>query len=374
MKNMKKFLSLVLVLCMVNFVGVISVSAANFSLSPNNKTIKLKEQINVVAGLSGYSGQSIRATIDYSDCSNVLQKRTDSVPINSAEFEVSTDGNFATISFVGKAEGTCKIKLNSSNPNIMDVESTITVISSSTITTKPPETTTTPPPKQEAPKSNNANLKSLKITGNDDSEVLFTPEFKPDVYEYTAEVPSTTKLVNINAEMDDSKATMIISDNASKELKPGENNKIVITITAEDGTKKAYTINIKREALTADATLKELTIKEDKLFKLKDNKFVYTVKIKKDVKKLTLSYVLSDDNSLIEIDGNENLKDGSKVKITVTAEDGTKKVYTLNIEKEVITTKADTSKIETEKNPLIIMGLSIIAFGLIGGIIYVIKK
>lgn len=262
---------------------------------------------------------------------------------------------------------------NSENPVLTTASIVIGTTTTITKSTTSSATTTTAP-NQDAPKSNNANLKSLKITGNDDSEVLLTPEFKPDIYEYSADVPSTTKLVNITPEMDDSNATMLISDNADKELKPGENNKITITVTAENGQQRVYTINIKREALTADATLKELTIKEDKSFKLKDNKFVYTVKVKKNVKELHLSYVLSDDKAEIEIDGNENLKDGSKVKITVIAEDGTKKVYTLNISKETTTTTSAAINVSTEKNPLIIMALSIIAFGLIGGIIYVIKK
>ena len=91
------------------------------------------------------------------------------------------------------------------------------------------------------------------------------------------------------------------------------------------------------------------------------------------MKKLTINYVLDDENASVDIEGNKNLKDGSVVKVIVTAQDGTKKVYTLNISKET-EVKKQTSNIAVEKNPLIIMGLSIIAFGLIGGIIYVIKK
>ena len=38
------------------------------------------------------------------------------------------------------------------------------------------------------------------------------------------------------------------------------------------------------------------------------------------------------------------------------------------------TKSSNTSKINAEKNPLIIMGLTMIAFGLVGGIIYTIRK
>ena len=214
----------------------------------------------------------------------------------------------------------------------------------------------------------------MSVKADDNSDVLLSPSFKPNVYEYQSTVASTVKTIEINATLEDSKATMIISNNANEELVAGENNKITITVTAEDGTKRPYVINIKREALTADATLKELTIKEDESFKLKEDVFTYKVKVGKNVKELTISYVLSDENATVLIDGNENLKDGSKVRITVVAQDGTKKVYTLNIEKEKTTTKKNISNVTIQKNPLIIMALSIVAFGLIGGIIYVIKK
>ena len=194
------------------------------------------------------------------------------------------------------------------------------------------------------------------------------------MYEYSATVASNVKKIIINATMEDDKANMIISDNASKELKAGENNKITITVTAEDGSKKAYVINVKREALKSDATLKGLMIEEAPEFKFESNKFSYRVKVPKDVDKLTISYELTDSNAKVEVIGNKDIEDGSKVKILVTAEDGTKKEYILNVMQEVITTTSAIEKVEPEKNPLIIMGLSVIAFALIGAIIYVAKK
>ena len=255
-----------------------------------------------------------------------------------------------------------------------DTGNEVLIARSITIGTENQTSTTHQSTTTQAPKSNNTNLKTLSVKADDNSDVLLSPSFKPNVYEYQSTVASTVKTIEINATLEDSKATMIISNNANEELVAGENNKITITVTAEDGTKRPYVINIKREALTADATLKELTIKEDESFKLKEDVFTYKVKVGKNVKELTISYVLSDENATVLIDGNENLKDGSKVRITVVAQDGTKKVYTLNIEKEKTTTKKNISNVTIQKNPLIIMALSIVAFGLIGGIIYVIKK
>lgn len=356
---MKKFLSLISILFITSFMGILSVFAVDSSITKSSFSW---------SGVTNFSVCKLKcsnANITGGDISSsdVLKSANGSVTFTSSKNQPVTCSIYAAKELTGN-----------------DVDEQITSKTFGTTTTKPPETPattapqTTQPTTTIAPKSNNANLKTLVIKGDDDSDVSITPVFNPGIYEYSATVSGTVKTVQINATMEDAKSNMVMSNNANEELIAGENNKITITVTAEDGTKKAYVLNIKREALTADATLKELTIEESKGFKLKDDKFTYTVKVSKNVKELTITYVLSDMNSSVEIEGNENLKDGSIVKVIVTAQDGTKKVYTLNISKEVVTTKVDTSKISTEKNPLIIMGLSIIAFGLIGGIIYVIKK
>lgn len=368
---MKKFLSLVSILFITSFMGILSVKAAILSLDTNKAIVggKVTLTISKATGNSGY-------TLSYD--SNFLSPGNKNTCGSGNTISIEKAKSGCSIEFVINKNLSLtenkEIQISLIDDGASDVSSpaTLTINANKKAEQVIPATTTQAP--QEAPKSNNANLKTLIIKGDDDSDVSITPAFNPGVYEYSATVSGTVKTVQINATMEDAKANMVMSNNVNEELIAGENNKITITVTAEDGTKKAYVLNIKREALTADATLKELTIEESKSFKLKEDKFTYNVKVKKSVKNLTLDYVLSDENSSVEIEGNENLKDGSIVKVIVTAQDGTKKVYTLNISKEVVTTKIDTSKISTEKNPLIIMGLSIIAFGLIGGIIYVIKK
>lgn len=283
---------------------------------------------------------------------------------------------------INKASGSFKIQANSSNvtmivtiykddtgkPTLTRAEKTI-----GSTTPQKKEESTTAQTTTEAPKSSDNTLKGLTIITSQGENVALSPTFSKDVYIYEASVEGTVKTVTINAIPNDSKANVVLSSNADEELVSGENNKIVITVTAENGDKKTYTVNIEREALTGDATLKSLTIKESKKFKLTEDKFAYTVKVSKKVKKLTLEYETNDEKANVEVKGNKDLKDGSKVKVIVTAEDGTKKEYTLTISKQE-ETKIDKTKIDAERNPLIIMGLSIVAFGLIGAIVYVIKK
>lgn len=350
---MKKFLRLVLVIMVALTFKIIDVKA-EASITKDTFTW---------SGINNYSSCKLKCTSGITDgdditSANVLKKANGSVKFKTSKTVTCTiylskdlTGNDTDLDIVSRTY--------SSTPPKTQAPST----------TQAPQTTKT----QEAPKSNNANIKSLTIKGNDDSDVVLSPVFNPGVYDYEATVASNVKTVSITPILEDAKANAVISNNANEELKAGEDNKITITVTAEDGSKKAYNINIKREALTSDATLKSLEIEESEKFKFDKEKFTYNVKIDKNIKSLTIIYELSDENSTINIEGNSELKNGSIVKLIVTAQDGTKKVYTLNIIKET-NKKKNVTSVTAEKNPLIILGLSMVAFALVGGIIYVIKK
>lgn len=351
---MKKFLKLVLVIMVALTFKIIDVKA-EASITKDTFTW---------SGINNYSSCKLKCTSGIIDGDitggggNVLMKANGSVKFRTSKTVTCTiylskdlTGNDTDLDIVSRTY--------SSTPPKTQAPST----------TQAPQTTKT----QEAPKSNNANIKSLTIKTNDDSDVVLSPVFNSGVYDYEATVASNVKTVSITPILEDAKANAVISNNANEELKAGEDNKITITVTAEDGSKKAYNIIIKREALTSDATLKSLEIEEAEKFEFDKEKFTYNVKIDKNIKSLTIIYELADENSTINIEGNSELKNGSIVKLIVTAQDGTKKVYTLNIIKETNKKKSVTS-VTAEKNPLIILGLSMVAFALVGGIIYVAKK
>ena len=406
---MKRFLNTSLIIFVVGFIGILNVEAAASFGKITGGNVKDKDFKVPITGGSGFvfTYDTTKISCGGENTSIYNKDGIDGRLISNDNVEIS-----CTINFAEWANLILELKDPNQNKDSVGITYEINpslkpTTSSSTSST----TTTTKPTTTTKKKSNNANLKSLEIkvaekinteekkeeittTTNNASTtkpvttttkkqeastqivelVNYSPNFKSDVYKYDAIVASNVKKVTINATMEDEKANMVISDNASKELKAGENNEITITVTAEDGSKKAYVINIKREALKSDATLKGIMIEEAPEFKFEQNKFSYRVKIKSNVEKLTISYELSDVNSKAVVMGNEDIEDGSKVKILVTAEDGTKKEYILNIEKEVVTTTKVTQNVEPEKNPLIIMGLSVIAFALIGAIIYVAKK
>ena len=364
---MKKLLCYTFITFCVMFMGMISVDAATLVPNPSvvNASTSSRDYTFVVA-FSGANGWKLSYDSEVYPSGN-------SNPITNGSIN-SDSGSITFAVRKGLSLTSDKdVNITITNENSNETVSTKITIKANQSSQQTPQTTQSTTTTTQA-RSNNNNLSSISLTTNEGEQVDLSPSFSPNVYTYSATVASTAKTVSVDARMEDSRANLTINGD-DDELVAGENNRITITVTAEDGTPRTYTINVTREALTADATLSELSIKESKSFKLEENKYTYNVKIGKNVKTLTLDYTPSDENATVEVDGNENLKDGSKVRITVTAEDGTKRVYTLNIVKETTTTKnANTDSIEVEKNPLIIMGLSVIAFGLIGGIIYVIRK
>lgn len=372
---MKKTLNYLLVLFIFMFVGMISVSATSLKLDP--ETIEVGKNSTLTISNPTRSGD-YKISYDKS----ILDAKNN---CGTSDFVLQNkvkDG--CTIVFTAKKNLSLtenkkiEIKLSDDGGSTPEVK-TLTVkanTTTTTTTTTSPSTTTQTAISTTKAKSNNAKLKELKITSEDKVELSYTPKFSSSINEYSLNVDGSISRVIINATLEDSNASLVISDNVKSELVAGENNKITITVLAEDGqTKNTYTINVLRDALETDATLKSLKIKEYPSFKFSADKFSYNVEVDSSVKKLTFDYTLASDKSSVEISGNDELKDGSVVKLTVTSEDGSKREYKFTVIK---TKKTSTTEkvvtVSSNKNPLIIIGLSLIAFGLIGGIVYVAKK
>lgn len=272
---------------------------------------------------------------------------------------------------------TVKIILEDKNKydDSKSIEVHIKANNSKTTTTTKKTTTTTTTKKEEitttVKKSNDATLSSISIVDNEANDVSITPEFSSNVYEYSAKIAGKIKKVFIDARANSDKALVNISDNVNNELQMGE-NKIVITVSAEDGTNKIYTIKISKEVLDTDATLKTLSINNHPEFKFKSDKFEYDLNLLSGEKELMFSYSTNNSNAKVNISNNYELKDGSIVRIIVEAQDGTKKQYSINIiDKKTATTK----NVAADKNPLVTITLSLVAVLLITCIIIVrVKK
>ena len=188
-------------------------------------------------------------------------------------------------------------------------------------------TTTTYKLKITRAKNDNANLSNILISGG----FTLTPKFNSSTTEYSLLVPNSTDNLVITAYKQDPNAVSVKGDGNIK-LETGENI-INIEVTAENGiTKKTYKLNITREK-SSDATLKSLTVDNGTLTPEFDKDTLkYEVIVPYEIENLGISAITNSDRANYTISGNTNLVVGkNESTLTVTAEDGSLLVYTINI-------------------------------------------
>ena len=107
---------------------------------------------------------------------------------------------------------------------------------------------------------------------------------------------------------------------------------------------------------STNKALKDLVIENYKLTPDFDPETTkYTLEVAKDVEKLEISPILQDDKAKFDIQGNENFRVGNNiVRVTVTAEDGTTRIYSITVTKT-----NEGGEEETEENGLKLKKLQI---------------
>lgn len=221
--------------------------------------------------------------------------------------------------------------------------------------------------------STNNNLSSLKA-----SVGTFDVAFDKDVTVYTLTVPYDTESVILSGELEDVYASV----DGLVEYKLAEDKMTaIVTVTAEDGSVKTYTIYIVKEAkpvttpvvyyYSSNNYLKSLEIDG---YEIEFNKVTneYKIKVKSDVTSLDIKALSEDSRSRVEITGNENFKEGENtVTITVTAEDGTIREYKLVVDKEEKKQAAVTTDDSNTAEKVVIVILIILV---VLGLLYLIFK
>lgn len=252
--------------------------------------------------------------------------------------------------------------------------STNTSKSNTTVTTDKNESNSEISTTSTNKKSSNANLSNLGIKPNDFSG------FKASVTSYNVTVPESVEEISIYATAQDSKAT--VSGTGNKKLETGKNT-VTVTVTAEDGTKKTYTINITRgkteesEEVSTDVQsrgLSELKIANLTLSpEFETNVYEYTVKYIGEDTKLDITTVATDEDYIVEVTGNEDLKEGENIiTILVSDEDGNNvAIYQVIVNKSLVDEEAlQREQAEKERKNKIIIG-SIVAAVVVLAIIIV---
>ena len=160
-------------------------------------------------------------------------------------------------------------------------------------------------------------------------------KFNKNTTSYSFKVEHDVKSIKISAKANDSKAS--VSGTGTKTLKDYTNTFKVI-VTAENETKKTYTIKVIRKdadgnlgEVSKDNTLKKLSIDGYNIDFKKDT-LEYNLEVDNLVDSIKVDATANDSNASLEISGNEDLSVGTNaVKIIVTAENGDIKTYVINV-------------------------------------------
>lgn len=206
-------------------------------------------------------------------------------------------------------------------------------------------------------KSGDATLKSITIGSK-----KYSGKSLKNTISYTANADVAS--IKINAEKNNSKAT--ISGTGTKSLKEGETNKFIITVTAENGTKKNYTLNIIRlakennepniidekasqeESKQEELKLTSIVIKDVELNTTFSSDVYNYIANVKNMTQLEIDASANLEGAEIKIEGAEELKEGDN-KIKVIAILGDKKVeYTIDVYNQI--TNEETGIIEDNNN------------------------
>lgn len=208
------------------------------------------------------------------------------------------------------------------------------------------------------PLSSDNNLKGLGISG-----YQISPAFNKNTLEYSVTIPYEASEVIVNAEKNDSKATVNINGNTGLQV---GNNVVEVTVIAEDGTPKTYKINVTREEKIEvpvekdkDATLSKLNVSGYTLsptFKPGIN--VYSMNVQSTVDGLKVEAIPTSSKATVEVKGNLGWSYGiNTITITVTAENGDKNTYIVNVNrKNPSEPKEDKKSNDTYLNSLTVKG------------------
>ncbi len=350
-------------------------AAGSFSISSNKTTLEIGQTATITITGTGATGQITVASSD----SSVLTVGTSKVWV---------ENNSATVTVTAKGAGSAKITATATDLADSSTAEEITGAKNVTITvnkkeeekpapstpvptttetpattekpatnTQTPATTekpatntqtpaTTEKPATSAPapvktKSSNANLRNLGIRPNDFNN------FKPGNTSYTVSVPNEVDAIEVYASKAESVQT-ITGTGSNKKLNEGS-NKFDVTVTAEDGTKKTYTITVIRlakeevnnpdieQAPEVKVALTSLSIEGVKLNEpFTTDVTEYTGIADENIEKVNVKTTANIPNAEVLVAGAEELTEGENtITIRVKSPNGNdEKVYVVKVTKE----------------------------------------
>ncbi len=229
--------------------------AANVSLGVSASTVNIGDSVTVTVSVPN----GITATVDLifsSDIVSFASASTD-VGVNGSNVRINV-GKYApsgstsvSVTFKANTSGTASFSANvgsAVDDNTVEDVAVGGASTSITVENQAPQPTTPPAGgNEEAPKSGDNSLSSIKLSSG-----TLSPSFKYNVTKYTAKVGYNVKNLVVSATPSNAKATIeSVTGNGNVALAVGDNT-IKIVVKAENGVKATYTVVVTRSAESED--------------------------------------------------------------------------------------------------------------------------
>lgn len=239
MNKVKKIISALLIICMcavmafVNKTDILAAGTARVSIGSASGTVGDIVSIDVsISASSGIGGATIYVSYDPSILALSGSSSNSGTAMVSFMDESTASSQSKTITFKIIGAGTSSLNVIGDSKVIdIDIQACSISKSSGSVTASAP-----------ASYSSDNTLSSLQI-----SPGVLSPAFSPDVTTYTTSVGADCASLTVSAVPNDSKATVSVS---GKRMDPGFNT-TTITVTAENGSKRTYTIKTTKETNSA---------------------------------------------------------------------------------------------------------------------------
>jgi hypothetical protein len=333
---MKKSVSLLIciVLCLTLMLPITAMAASAGASLSGPGTVRAGDTITLTFNLSGSGIYGASGTLSYDSSqltlSGTSQKISSpwAVEFNGNNF-VAYDNNLTNPINSSKALFTVTFKVNSSLAAGTAIKVSYTGVTASDGSTDASIGTVSYSATIAAPLSTDNTLKSLTV-----SNATISPAFSSSTTSYTASVPYEVSKLDVKANANDSKAKVSI-DNPT--LTVNGTTKVTITVKAENGSTKIYTISVKRAqdpnyVPSSENNLSSITVDGfllSPVFSAENTKYV--IWLPYETENVTIGGTAADSKASVKVIGGDSLIAGAdnEIQIVCTAENGTEKVYTI---------------------------------------------
>ena len=363
MRKIKKILFAFIMTAMLMIcLKVSEVNAASYSITASQSTVTVGTTVTLTASVNAGSWN---LKITGNGISQPLLGETTTTSNTSAS---------ASASFTPTEPGTYTFYLTG---DVTDYETEVTetgISKSVTITVNPapevPPTTgestgtgsETNTESQEKPNANNVPNETQKpttpqvtkssnnyLSGITIGTGTLSPEFYRETFEYIVEFDDTVNLydlkeIEISATAEDNRAT--VEGAGTIQLNDGENN-ITLTVTAENGTARTYTIKVVKPMPVEQSALRLQTLVLNGIntngeyqtinIEFDPETFDYDITVPNEITAISINPTTENEDIIIEATGGESLNEGDNriiIILTSPSDETIKTTYTINVERQ----------------------------------------